>query len=135
MHITPYSPEIRFSDIDAMGHVNNAVYFTYFEQARIFCFSQLLDGQWNWKKYGVLVARNEIDYKMPVLMQDKIEIHVNVESLGSKSFTLTYKIERQDGVMCASGRSVMVCFDHQAGKSIEIPDVWKERLLKLQSNP
>jgi acyl-CoA thioesterase FadM len=48
---------------------------------------------------------------------------------------LTYKIERQDGVMCASGRSVMVCFDHQAGKSIEIPDVWKERLLKLQSNP
>ena len=128
MQITPYSPEIRFSDIDAMGHVNNAVYFSYFEQARISYFRQLVGGQWNWKQYGVLVARNEIDYKLPILLQDRITIHIDVESMGIKSFTLNYRIERADGILCASGRSVMVCFDHQAGTSIAIPEQWKTQL-------
>ena len=128
MEITPYSPEIRFSDIDAMGHVNNAVYFSYFEQARINYFRQLVGGQWNWKQFGVLVAHNEIDYKIPVLLNDSISIHVAIESMGMKSFTVFYRIVRQDGVLCASGRSVMVCFDHAAGQSIAIPPVWREKM-------
>jgi acyl-CoA thioester hydrolase len=128
MEITPYSPEIRFSDIDAMGHVNNAVYFSYFEQSRINYFRQLIGGQWNWKQFGVLVARNEIDYKIPVLLQDRITIHVGVESMGVKSFTMSYRILRADGVLCASGRSVMVCFDHAAGQSIGIPEAWRQKM-------
>jgi acyl-CoA thioester hydrolase len=131
MHLSPYSPEIRFSDIDAMGHVNNAVYFSYFEQARISFFRQLIGGQWNWKQFGVLVARNEIDYKMPVLLQDKITIEVGVESVGIKSFTMNYQIKREDGLLCASGRSVMVCFDHINAKSIAIPEIWRDELTKL----
>jgi acyl-CoA thioester hydrolase len=128
MEITPYSPEIRFSDIDAMGHVNNAVYFSYFEQSRINYFRQLIGGQWNWKQFGVLVARNEIDYKIPVLLQDRITIHVGVESMGVKSFTMSYRILRADGALCASGRSVMVCFDHAAGQSIGIPEAWRQKM-------
>ncbi len=135
MEITPYSPEIRFSDIDFMGHVNNAVYFSYFEQARISYFRQLVGGQWNWKQFGVLVAHNEIDYRIPVLLQDHIVIHVSVEAMGMKSFTLHYRIVRQDGELCASGRSVMVCFDHSAGQSIVIPEAWRAKMEALIPNP
>jgi acyl-CoA thioester hydrolase len=132
MHITPYSPEIRFSDIDAMGHVNNAIYLTYFEQSRIHFFRQLIGGQWDWKQFGVLVARNEIDYKIPVLHQDKVDIHVGIVSIGVKSFTVSYKLQRQDGVICAAGQSVMVCFNHQAGQTIAIPELWRHQMLAIQ---
>ena len=52
MSIQPYYPEIRFADIDAMGHVNNAVYFSYFEQARIHFFRQWIGLEWNWNEHG-----------------------------------------------------------------------------------
>ncbi|MDA0882981.1 MAG: thioesterase family protein, partial [Bacteroidetes bacterium] len=49
-----YEIEVRFRDIDAMGHVNNAVYLSYFEQARIGFFNAIVDDKWDWNKLGVL---------------------------------------------------------------------------------
>lgn len=125
-----YTPEIRFSDIDAMGHVNNATYLTYFEQARIHFFNQLL-GEWDWEKVGILLARNEVNYKQPIFYKDKVQIHTRVSKVGGKSLEMEYSIikaEREGEVLCTDGKSVLVCFDYQSQKTISVPDSWRELL-------
>lgn len=136
--IQPYQPEIRFSDIDAMGHVNNAVYLSYFEQARIHFFGQWLEQSWNWKESGILVARNEVEYKLPLLLSDKVLIHVAVQHIGTRSFTLSYRLERASlgGVeLCSTGASVLVCFNAQTQQSTAIPDLWRSKLQELFVTP
>jgi|694.fasta_scaffold03811_6 acyl-CoA thioester hydrolase len=130
--LQPYTPEIRFADIDAMGHVNNAVYLSYFEQARIHFFSQIIMLNWDWRKQGILVARNEINYKLPVYHKDHIVVLVGCSAVGSKSFTLSYEVKRGEEV-CSYGSSVLVCFDHETQQSAVIPDLWREKLLLIRS--
>lgn len=130
MTITPYHPEIRFFDIDAMGHVNNSIYFSYFEMARVHFFSQLIGENWDWKKNGVLVAHNEIDYILPILFEDKVEVAVSVLKVGSKSFTLGYNILKGN-VLYAKGNSVMVTYDFKNNITTPIPPAYKGLLEKL----
>jgi acyl-CoA thioester hydrolase len=67
--IKPAKIQVRFSDIDVMGHVNNAVYLSYFEMTRVHYFRELLGLEWDWKSHGILLVRNEIDYIKPILIQ------------------------------------------------------------------
>jgi len=128
-----YRQEIRFSDIDALGHVNNAVYLNYFEQARVSFFKEINDGPWDWSKQGILLARNEVDYKVPVLFGDEVVTEVWVEKIGTKSFVLAYdlfKVINAEKVKCSSGASVLVAYDFEAGHSTVIPELWKNKLKK-----
>ena len=122
------SVEIRFADIDAMGHVNNAVYFSYFEQARMAYFKERVARIWNWNEDGVIVARNEIDYLYPVFLNDRMVIRLWVDHVGSKSFTVCYRVivgER----LCATGKSVLVCFNHKNKATQPLPEAWKSVFL------
>ena len=124
--------EIRFSDIDAMGHVNNAVYLSYFEQARIALFTEVAGAQWDWDTFGVVLGRNEVDYLQPVVLNDKLTVHTSVEHLGSKSLVVAYElyVERGGGesFLVATGKSVLVCFDYKLKKTIPIPELWRAAL-------
>jgi len=123
--------EIRFSDIDALGHVNNATYLSYFEQARISFFEKINDGPWDWQKQGILLARNELNYLIPVKLNDITEIEVTVEKIGRKSFVLAYVLNKNDNgnwVKCTEGKSVLVAFDFVKIESTEIPEMWKNTL-------
>jgi acyl-CoA thioester hydrolase len=120
---------VRFSDIDAMGHVNNAVFLNYFEQARIDFFNSLIGVDWNWKDQGIVLARNEIDYMRPILLSDKVLIDTRIEHIGSKSMTFSYIVHSGDpkerqGVF-AKGKSIIVAFDYKKGVTREIPDSWR----------
>jgi len=116
--------EIRFADIDAMGHVNNATYFTYFEQARMAFFREKIGRNWNWESDGLIVARNEIDYKRPVYLQDNMSIFLWVDQVGNKSFTVCYEVVVGDSI-CAVGKSVLVAFNHKMRETQEIPTLWR----------
>lgn len=123
--------EIRFSDIDALGHVNNATYLSYFEQARISFFHHINEGTWDWQKQGILLARNELNYLIPVQLNDTVEIEVTVEKIGIKSFVLAYVLNKKEGgkwVKCTEGKSVLVAFDFLKKESTEIPEMWKNKL-------
>lgn len=137
MIFTPYKPEIRFADIDAMGHVNNAVYMTYFEQTRIHYFSQMNLGSWDWKKHGVIVARHEIDYIRPLYSGDEVEIYLGFKHIGTKSLTVDYRVvvTAKDGIhkVAAKGATVLVCFDHQTQSTIPVPEEWKNKMSELPS--
>jgi acyl-CoA thioester hydrolase len=125
-----YRPEIRFADIDSYGIVHNANYLIYFEQSRIVLFNKISD-VWDWKKHGVLVARQEVDYKHPVKLNDVLEIEVWVEKIGDKSLTIGYNahiLKNDRKTLAAQSRTVIVCFDVVSGSTTPIPQSWRQAI-------
>lgn len=128
-----YPIYIRFNDIDGMGHVNNAVYLSYFEQARMEHFGELVGKNWDWQTEGILLARNEIDYKVPILLHDTPTIEIRVSHIGTKSMEVSYRILKKiDGeeIVCTTGKSVLVCFNYKTQTTINVPDKWREMFNK-----
>lgn len=123
---------IRYGDLDTMGHVNNAVYLQYFEQARIEWFKHAIGTKWDWNSAGIVLARNEIDYKQALLLYDEARVEISLEHIGSKSITLSYQVIKKHNnldLLVATGKSVLVCFDHKTQKTKPVPQAWRERLL------
>lgn len=123
--------QIRFKDIDVMGHVNNANHFTYLELARTQYFDDVVSDSINWKEEGIILAHLEIDYKKPILLQDNLFVYSRVSKLGSKSFEFEYHIvvENDDSIyIVASGKSVQVCFNYVSSKTIPVPDSWRAKV-------
>jgi acyl-CoA thioester hydrolase len=96
--IPPASIQIRFADLDVMGHVNNAVYFSYMEMARVHYFKQLLGLDWDWKAYGMLIVHNAIDYEKPLLLHHQLQIEMTCVKWGNKSFELYYVFKTNEGI-------------------------------------
>ena len=87
--------EVRFRDCDAMGHVNNAVYFTYFEQARAVMAEMLgLRRELARSGLGVILAHTSCDYKAQVVFGDQVEVGVRIVKLGRTSFTSDFEARR-----------------------------------------
>jgi len=113
---------VRFRDVDALGHVNNAVFLTYLEEARI-AFLVPLGAEVS----NMILARVEIDFRAPLRMGDEIEIGVRPANVGTKSFELEYEVRSGDAV-AAEAKTVLVSFDYESGRSIELPESWREAL-------
>lgn len=124
------SIQIRFSDVDMMGHVNNATYLHYVESARMDYFINVLKEN-DWKKYGLIVGRTEIDYLMPIHLGDKLEIYTACESIGNKSIRFIYElvIENVHGVQTAAKCAMTaVSFDYIENKSSAVSEAWVKAL-------
>jgi acyl-CoA thioester hydrolase len=114
---------VRFRDLDGMGHVNNAVFSTYLEQARLAWF-----GETDEHALGdVILARTEIDFRSPVAVGETVEIGVRASRLGTKSFELEYELQA-GGRLVAEAKSVLVGYDYSRGESSTIPERWRRRL-------
>lgn len=123
--------DIRFRDLDALGHVNNVVYLTYVEQCRIGYFNEVIAEKYDWTKVGVLLARSEINYLKPVLMTDTLKCGLECIRIGNKSLDFSFKIFRQTNGQwdeVASGINVLVSFDHNINQSVAIPSEWKAKI-------
>jgi acyl-CoA thioester hydrolase len=133
-HSTPV--EIRFADIDAFGHVNNAKHFTYMEQARISYFNQVAGQKVEWSKQGVILARATMDYKLPIFLKDTLVVYTRCSKIGSKSFDLEAMLTRktQDNriEVVAMGTTILVAYDYQKGKAIQVPDEWRKSLSEFE---
>ena len=125
----PTKIQVRFSDLDLMGHVNNSIYLSYFEMARVHFFAKILGLEWDWDTQGIILVRNEIDYLRPILLHDKPLVFISVEEIGNKSFTLSYKIKVEEKLV-TTGKSVMVSYNSVISKSALIPKKMREALLK-----
>ncbi|OGH02737.1 MAG: hypothetical protein A2600_14165 [Candidatus Lambdaproteobacteria bacterium RIFOXYD1_FULL_56_27] len=123
------SIEIRFADLDAYGHVNNAVYFTYLESARTKAFSAKFIDFMNAGLFFV-VARAECDYKKPILLEDEtVEIDFTIQSLGRTSFEVVYDLKGKQGQLFAKAKTVMVALDAKKGGPVAIPESIRVGLL------
>jgi acyl-CoA thioester hydrolase len=119
----------KFRDLDPMGHVNNAVFLTYIESARI-AFLRDLGAAQGIADMSIIVARIEIDFRAPVRLDDEIEISVHASRFGTKSFDLDYVL-RVGGEVVAEAKSVQVAFDYDRSKAIPLPQDWREKLTAL----
>ena len=127
--------EIRFVDVDAFGHVNNAHYLTYFEQARVFYFNEIVGWDYDWSKEGIILARAEINYVMPVLFRDDVYLLTRCSRIGKKSLDMEYRMMKRAGdhdILLADGVTVMVAFDYDLQASIEVPEEWKKAVGKYE---
>ena len=128
-HKTPI--QIRFKDIDALNHVNNANHVTYFELARVKYFDDVVNEEVNWSEQGIILAKITVDYKAPIYFKDKLFVHTKCSRLGNKSFDLEYSLVREEGgkeTELATGSSVQVCFDYKKQQTIPIPETWKKKV-------
>lgn len=123
--------EVRFRDLDAMGHVNNAVFFTYFEEGRK-CFFHHITGTSGDSAFNFILAHICCDYLRPVKLSDRLSLHMRVSDIGRKRFNLEYRLVSVSDESCvyARGESVQVCFDYKENKSAEVTETLKEKLLE-----
>jgi acyl-CoA thioester hydrolase len=117
---------VRFRDLDPMGHVNNAVFLTYVESARVEFLKQLGVAP-TLEELGIIVARVEIDFRAPVRFGDEVEVTAWVSRFGGKSFDLVHEL-RVDGSIVAEAKTVLVTYDYSKREPVPIPDAWREKL-------
>ena len=113
---------VRFRDLDSLGHVNNAVFLTYLEEARIAYLDPL-----GAEASDMILARVEIDFRAPLRMGDELEIGVRPARVGTKSFDLEYEV-RSGGTLAAEAKTVLVSYDYASARPIELPEAWREAL-------
>ena len=129
--------QIRFKDVDKLGHVNNANHITYFELARVDYFNALI-GHYikiDWQKESLILAKMEMEYKQPILLEDKVFVYTWVSSIGTKSFNMECSIVKEVNgieVEAARGLAVIVCFNYETNKTIVVPELWKNKMLEMR---
>ena len=130
--------ETRFSDLDALGHVNNAVFFTYFEEGRK-NFSKKHFKVSDPSDFTFIMAHISCDYLKPIRFNDHITLQMWVENIGIKSFSFGYKLvdSTDESTVYATGESVQVCYDYTADQSMEVPGEMRKELSQylIRKNP
>jgi len=129
--------EVRFADLDVLGHLNNATYLTYAEQVRIVYVRDVCG--WDggaWSTLGMILARTEIDYKLPIAFEHSVIAYVRISRIGGKSFDMDYVITRQTGdndpEIAAEIKTIMVAYDYQQDSTIPVPDSWREKITAFE---
>jgi acyl-CoA thioester hydrolase len=130
MHST--SITVRFSDLDSLGHVNNAVYFSYSEHARLEFFECL--GITTRSFPSVLLARVACSHHLPVLYGQAVEVTTWVSHIGNKSFTVQHHV-LANGQKAASLETVLVWYDHDQKASRSIPEAARATLKTQMPKP
>ena len=116
---------VRFRDLDLFGHVNNAVYLTYLEEARIAFMTYTGVRKWEDRSRSTIIAHIDIDYRAPAKLGDSLRLELAVSRIGSRSFTLHYEvIHAVSGTRMAEANSVQVCYDFEANQVIALPGDW-----------
>lgn len=116
---------VRFRDLDTMGHVNNAIYATYVEEARAAYYDDVVDSSLS--DVDTVLVNLEIDFRKPILEGDTVTVFLTVDDLGESSIPMDYRLE-VDGETVATARSVQVVVDEARSESVPIPDWMRDRM-------
>ena len=125
-----HSETVRFSDLDGFGHVNNAVFSMYLEAARLAWFGRYAGEPMPLR--DVILARTEIDFRSQVVFGETVAIGVRPSRVGTKSFEFEFELRAGDRLV-AEAKSVLVGYDYDSGRSVEVPERWRLRLQATQT--
>ena len=119
----------RYADYDTKGHVNNAVYLTYFEMARERAW---VDGLGQNADFPFILAEATVRFVSEAMIGTPLEIEITTTEVRTKAWVWTYVIRRADDVrVVAEGRTVQVMFDYAAGRTVPIPEALRDRLATI----
>jgi acyl-CoA thioester hydrolase len=123
---------VRYADIDAQRHLNNVKYFVFIEHARVAYLREvgLWDG-YDFDTIGMIVAEATCTYLAPAYFGEAVTVWTRVSHLGNKSFHFEFRLVTGRGEI-ATGRTVQVCYDYAAGKSIPMPEKWRQAFVEYE---
>jgi acyl-CoA thioester hydrolase len=127
-----YPQEVAFGDLDAFGHVNNAVYLTYLENARIGYMREVL-GIESLEDLLVIVAKVNIDFRSRASLGEVLEIGARVSRIGSKSFDLDHEVRGPDARLVAAASTTLVTFDYHGDTTMPVPELWRDRIESFEA--
>ena len=130
-----YHPmEVRYSDLDPQGHLNNVKYLSFFEHARISYIKHL--DLWNGDSFldiGIILADAHVTFYSPVEFGQKVRVGVRVSRIGNKSLEMEYTLEDVDtGREQASGKTTLVAYNYHSQKSISVPIEWRRLISEFE---
>ncbi|HEX7680152.1 MAG TPA: thioesterase family protein [Thermoanaerobaculia bacterium] len=129
-YVVPW--QVIFRDVDAFGHVNNAVYLTYFEWARAQLWFALTGAAGVPADIGFIVARAEINFRLQIEMEP-IDICIRIDEMRTTSFDTVYEIrKRPNGMVAATGKVVVVLFDWKTQTKMPISDELRRKVQAFQ---
>ncbi|MBA2615838.1 MAG: acyl-CoA thioesterase [Actinobacteria bacterium] len=118
--------EVEFRDLDGLGHVNNAVYLNYLENAKVEYFREVV-GAGSLETLGI-VADVKIAFRSPAFFGEILAIGIRVGEVGTKSLRFDFEVRGPDERLIAEGSSVHVAFDYETREPVAVPGEWRRRI-------
>lgn len=133
-HTTPI--QLRFNDFDALGHVNNSVYFSFYDLGKTSYFNEVLPDVSVSKEVGVVIGHIEVSFLLPVYPEEQVAVETAVIEIGNKSFKLLQQLidVETNEVKCIC-ETIMVCFDAQTKTTHSISEKWRMAMTEFEGNP
>lgn len=126
---------VAWGEQDGFGHLNNVVYFRYFENVRMYYLEKIGALRSHQEEgIGVILASTKCDFLIPVKWPSELLVSTGCSSIGRTSFTMTYSITDQEGRSVATGSSVQVMFDYANAHKVEIPEKIRMAIRSIQPN-
>ena len=127
---------VAWGEMDAFQHVNNIVYFRYFETARIAYFQRLdLMGLMEQTGIGPILGSVQCQFKIPLTYPDTVSVGTRISKIGADRFTMEYVVvSHKHQKIAAQGEGVIVSFNYHENRKTPLPDVWRERIAALEAS-
>lgn len=120
--------QIRYRDLDSLGHVNNAVHLTYFEMGRVSLLEKFI-GKLDPNNVGFVIVHSEVDYRKPIYLSSRLEVETTISQVGDTSFTFSHVLNDLDArdKPFAYGKTVGVLIDSE-GRKMKLPEDFRKML-------
>ena len=130
-----YPLQLRFNDIDSLGHVNNSVYFTFYDLGKSRYFETVKKQSIDWRKADVVIANVNADFLSPIYSYEQVAVETCCVEIGNRSFKLMQRIvNTTTGEVKGICRTIMVGFDVEAGVSAPISDELKDAIRQFEGS-
>ncbi len=130
-----YPIQVRYGDLDPQGHVNNAKYLTYFEQARVHYLLRLglFDKGQSFTNIGIILAEVRVTFLAPLQYGTDVRIGMRISRLGNKSMTAEYTLmDAATNKELATGSAVLVGYDYRTNETLPIPEEWRGKIAEFE---
>ncbi|MCB9184065.1 MAG: acyl-CoA thioesterase [Flavobacteriales bacterium] len=126
---------VAWGEQDVFGHLNNVVYFRYFESVRMYYLERIGVLRSHAEQgLGVILASTSCDFKRPITWPARLTVRTGCTSIGNTSFTMAYIIADEEGTAVATGTSVQVMYDYRAAAKVRVPDAVRSSIASLQGS-
>lgn len=126
--------QIRFNDIDLLGHVNNAIIGEYFDLGRMNYLHRIFDGKICFKEESLVIVSIQTQFFKPILLNHQVEVMTKVYHIGGKSLKFKQIVIGIDGTLFAESYSVMVSISLSTKESIRVPNKWREMIIAVDTD-
>ncbi len=130
-HNTPI--QIRFNDIDQLGHATNSVYQQYFDLGRMAYFNDVLKEQMDWEIEGLILASISIEYLNSIKLYDKVIVRSKIYHIGNKSLKMSQDLfDESTGRIAATSKATMVGYSNKNETTIKVPERWRKNIITYE---